>query len=96
MKITERLDNLADNMSNIGNVGPDLDTVKDAKEYIEKLENILRKVFPEQSGHFFICGEMGNQDNNGLPDKLQICPAYGCDWSQIYERTDKTIGGMGS
>lgn len=96
MRITERLDNLADIMSNIGNVGSDLDTVKDAKEYIEKLENILRKVFPEQSGHFFICGELGDKDSNGLPNKLQICPAYGCDWSQIYERTDKTVGGMGS
>jgi len=96
MKITERLDKLADNMWNCGNWGPDLDTVKGAKEHIEKLENILRKAFPEQSGHFFICGEMGNHDNNGLPDKVQICPAYGCDWSQIYERTDKTIGGIGS
>jgi len=69
---------------------------KEAYEHIEKLENILRKVFPEQSGHYFICGELGNQDNNGLPDKIEICPAYGCDWSQIYERTDKTVGGMGS
>ena len=23
----------------------------------EKLKNILRKAFPEKSGHFFICGE---------------------------------------
>jgi hypothetical protein len=96
MKITERLDIVADNMWNRGNWGSDLDTVKDAKEHIEKLENILRKVFPEKSGHYFICGELGNQDNNGLPEKIEICPAYGCDWSQIYERADKTIGGMGS
>jgi len=44
MKITERLDIVADNMWNRGNWGPDLDTVKDAKEYIEKLENLLCKV----------------------------------------------------
>lgn len=69
---------------------------KQAYERIETLENILRKVFPEKSGHYFICGELGDKDSNGLPDKLQICPAYGCDWSQIYERTDKTVGGMGS
>ena len=80
-----------------------LDTLKDAKEYIiyakeyiEKLENILRKAFPENSGHYFICGELGNKDNNGLPDKIEICPAYGCDFSVVYEKTDRVIGGMGS
>jgi hypothetical protein len=69
---------------------------KQAYERIETLESILRKVFPEKSGQYFICGEMGSLDSNGLPEKIQICPAYGCDWSQIYERTDKTVGGMGS
>jgi hypothetical protein len=96
MKITERLDIVADNMWNRGNWGSDLDTVKDAKEHIEKLENILRKAFPENSGHYFICGELGNKDNNGLPDKIEICPAYGCDFSVVYEKTDRVIGRMGS
>ena len=73
-----------------------LDTLKDAKEYIEKLENLLRKVFPEKSGHYFISYELGNKDNNGLPDKIEICPAYGCDFSVVYEKTDRVIGGMGS
>ena len=73
-----------------------LDTLKDAKEYIEKLENLLRKVFPENSGRYFICNELGNKDNNGLPDKIEICPAYGCDFSVVYEKTDRVIGGMGS
>ena len=26
----------------------------------EKLKNILRKAFPEKSGHYFICGEAGD------------------------------------
>ena len=80
-----------------------LDTLKDAKEYIiyakeyiEKLENLLSKVFPENSGHYFISNELGNKDNNGLPDKIEICPAYGCDFSVVYEKTDRVIGGMGS
>jgi hypothetical protein len=62
----------------------------------EKLENILRKAFPEKSDHYFICGELGNKDNNGLPDKIEICPAYGCDFSVVYEKSDRVIGGMGS
>lgn len=69
---------------------------KEAYEHIDHLYNILRKAFPEQSGQYFICGELGERDRNSLPQKIMICPAYGCDWSQIYERTDQTIGGMGS
>jgi hypothetical protein len=43
-------------------------------------------------GIYFICGEGGKKDKNNLPDKIHICPAYGVDWFQIYERTDKTFG----
>ena len=39
---------------------------------------------------YFICGEGGEKDKNNLPDKIHICPAYGCDWFQIYEKTDST------
>jgi len=41
---------------------------------------------------YFICGELGEKDSNGLPDKLMICPAYGVDWFQIYEKTNQTEG----
>lgn len=41
---------------------------------------------------YFICGEGGEKDKNNLPDRIYICPAYGVDWFQIYERTDKTFG----
>lgn len=41
---------------------------------------------------YFICGESGNKDENNLPKRIHICPAYGVDWFQIYERTDKTFG----
>lgn len=43
-------------------------------------------------GIYFICGEGGSKDQNNLPEKIHICPAYGVDWIQIYERTDKTFG----
>ena len=41
---------------------------------------------------YFICGEGGEKDKNNLPKQIHICPAYGVDWFQIYERTDKTFG----
>lgn len=43
-------------------------------------------------GIYFICGEGGEKDQNNLPQQIHICPAYGVDWFQVYERTDKTWG----
>ena len=52
----------------------------------EKLKNILRKAFPEKSGHFFICGEAGEKDSMGLPEKIMVCPAYGLDGFAVYKK----------
>jgi len=52
----------------------------------EKLKNILRKAFPEKSGHFFICGEAGEKDSMGLPEKIMVCPAYGLDGFASYKK----------
>ena len=41
---------------------------------------------------YFICGDGGDKDSNNLPDKIYICPAYGVDWFQIYEKTQNTFG----
>jgi len=49
----------------------------------EKLKGILRKVFPEKSGSYFICGESGDK-KDGLPETILICPAYGLDGFQAY------------
>lgn len=65
----------------------------DLEEENKRLKSILAKILPDKSGHYFICGEIGESDDNGLPDKLLICPAYGVSWFQVYERTDKTGGG---
>ena len=63
--------------------------IKELEAENEKLKNILRKAFPEKSGHFFICGEAGEKDTSGLPDKVLICPAYGLDGFQVYKRDGK-------
>lgn len=46
----------------------------------------------KMGGIYFICGEGGEKDNNNLPERIHVCPAYGVDWFQVYEKTDKTFG----
>jgi hypothetical protein len=41
---------------------------------------------------YFICGEGGAKDQNNLPDRIHICPSYGVDWFQVYEKTISAIG----
>jgi len=61
---------------------------------LRKIKSLIKhELFAEKMGDiYFICGEGGEKDKNGLPDRIHVCPAYGLDWFQIYERTDKTHG----
>jgi hypothetical protein len=55
--------------------------------------NILRKLTPEKfPDTLFISGVLGERDSNNMPQKLLVVPAYGVDFSYIYERTEKTTG----
>jgi len=73
---------------------------------IQKLEKALeayqrerarfRHAHPEISGAYFLAGGHGLKDDNELPQFVEICPAYGVGWIQIYERTDRTISYEGS
>jgi hypothetical protein len=73
--------------------------IADYIEFLEKKVKLLEKVdlylktnYPDKTGYYFISGEGGTKDDNGLPARLHICPAYGADWTMIYTRTDKTSG----
>ena len=61
---------------------------------LRRLKEIIRhEVLAEKLGDiFFICGESGEKDDNGLPQQIHICPAYGCDWFMLYERRNITWG----
>jgi hypothetical protein len=80
------------------------DLIREQKAEIERLREkcdkqamVIRRIYAEQlPDTWFVCGEIGEKDRNGLPKYIEVCPAYGVDWSQLYERTDRTIGGMGS
>jgi hypothetical protein len=55
--------------------------------------NILRRLTPDKfPGTLFISGVLGEWDGNNMPQKLLVVPAYGVDFSYIYERTEKTTG----
>jgi len=68
--------------------------IKDLESKIALYEKIFTHSFAaDKVGNvYFVCGEGGEKDDNNLPKQIHICPAYGCDWFQIYERTDKTFG----
>lgn len=51
---------------------------------------------PEITGAFFLSGGHGTKDDNMLTQFVTICPAYGCGWVQVYEKTDRTISYEGS
>jgi len=61
---------------------------------LRKLESIIKhEVLAEKLGDvYFICGEGGEKDSNNLPKQIHICPAHGCDWFEIYEKTGSTWG----
>ena len=61
---------------------------------LRRLNEIIKhEVLAEKLGDiYFICGEGGIKDLNGLPEKIHICPAYGVDWIQVYQKTDVISG----
>ncbi len=44
---------------------------------------------------YFICGELGQKDDNNMPKKILVCPAYGVDFSYVYEYNGVTTGPEG-
>lgn len=63
------------------------------KSGYEASMRIVRSVFPEKfPDNYFICGEGGEKDDNGMPDKLMVCPAYGTDFFYVYEYKGETAG----
>lgn len=77
-----------------------LDQIKELEAEIARLQGIvtrMAKIYkhlnPENHpGVYFIHGSLGHYDSNGMPEKLLVVPSYGCDFSYIYERTEKTTG----
>ena len=67
------------------------------KQKCDKQAMFIRRIFPETFPETpFISGVMGEKDQNNMPKMITVCPAFGVDFSYVYEYTGRTIGGMGS
>lgn len=63
------------------------------KDGYDAAMRIIKSTYPDKfPDTYFICGEGGEKDKNNLPDTIHVCPAYGCDWFQVYKKTDQTWG----
>jgi len=67
-----------------------------ALDIYERERARFRHAKPEITGAYFLAGGHGEKDTNMLPQFVEIVPAYGCGWSQVYEKTEKTISYEGS
>jgi endonuclease/exonuclease/phosphatase family metal-dependent hydrolase len=63
------------------------------REKCDKQAAMLQRLFPDKFPWTpFITSVGGGIDENRMPERLYVVPAYGCDFSYVYERTDKTVG----
>jgi len=50
---------------------------------------IVKSTYPDKfPDTYFISGQGGDVDKNGLPDRLYVCPAYGVDWVVTYKKVN--------
>jgi hypothetical protein len=69
------------------------DEIERLKKKCDYQASVLRRLTPEKFPNtIFISGTLGERDQNNMPQKLLVVPAYGVDFSYIYERTEKTTG----
>lgn len=73
-----------------------IEKLEKALELYERERERYKHSYPEMTGAFFLSGGRGTKDENGLPKFVTICPAYGCAWDQVYEKTEQTITYEGS
>ena len=73
-----------------------VDAAKEIERLWEKCDGqamILRRLSPDKHPDtYFISGENGDKDQNGMPKRIWVVPAYGLDWHMVYERTEIASG----
>ena len=59
------------------------------KDKCDKQAEVLRHLLADRVGFTaFISGEGGDTDSNNMPERLFVCPAYGCSFNYVYHRGD--------
>jgi hypothetical protein len=66
----------------------ELEAYEGELEKLRRVHTMVRHLSAEKlDGVFFICGEAGEKDDMGLPEKIMVCPAYGLDGFAMYTKT---------
>jgi hypothetical protein len=66
----------------------ELESYEGELEKLRRVHKMVRHLSAEKlEGVFFICGEAGEKDDMGLPEKIMVCPAYGLDGFAMYTKT---------
>jgi len=67
--------------------------VASLQEKCDRQSEFLRRLDPERfPDGCFIHAMMGERDQNNMPRYLWVVPAYGVDYSYVYEYTGMTAG----
>lgn len=73
------------------------DAIQELRSILEKQQVIIRRIYAEHLPNtWFVCGEHGVKDTNNLPQFIDVCPAYGAGWYQVYEKTNRSVSTEGS
>lgn len=73
------------------------DEIEALTAIMAKQQEIIRRVYVDHFPNtWFVTSGYGEKDQSGLPQFVEIVPAYGVGWSQVYEKTDRTIQYEGS
>jgi hypothetical protein len=66
----------------------ELEAYEGELEKLRRVHTMVRHLSAEKlEGVFFICGEGGEKDAMGLPEKILVCPTFGLDGFAIYTKT---------
>ena len=71
--------------------------IEELTALLEKQQQIIRRVYVDHFPNtWFPTNEIGEKDSNGLPEYIEVCPAYGVGWTILYKKTDRTISTEGA
>lgn len=60
----------------------------EAADVLESHNKILTHLLADRTtGTYFVCGESGDKDTMGLPEKIFVCPGYGIQGMAVYTKT---------
>lgn len=98
--MSSHVDDVINRLSEVGGLDEVAELCSEAKAHLIRLRDkcnmqatILQSLTPERYPDvLFIHAHLGMKDQNGMPERLLIVPAYGCDFSYVYNRTGETTG----